>query len=118
MPIPRHGVAGGMLGKDFHLVSGMVTSAAVGAGSDPKVEVHPMPLRAQSPHQFLDLGSTKETAVVTGLHRTGFEQSVAPGRAIELGGVHRDPTGHQCAHRGQHEIETRFFRTQVFEATR
>ena len=40
MPIPRHGVAGGMLGKDFHLVSGMVTSAAVGAGSDPKVEVH------------------------------------------------------------------------------
>ena len=40
MPMPRHGVAGGVLGNKFHLVSGMITSAAAGAGQDPQVEVH------------------------------------------------------------------------------
>jgi N-acetylneuraminic acid mutarotase len=40
MPMPRHGVAGAMIGNQFHLVSGMVTSAAVGAGQDAHVEVH------------------------------------------------------------------------------
>jgi N-acetylneuraminic acid mutarotase len=40
MPMPRHGVAGAVVGNKFHLVSGMLTSAAAGAGQDPKVEVH------------------------------------------------------------------------------
>jgi Kelch motif protein/kelch motif-containing protein len=40
MPIPRHGVAGAVIGNRFHLVSGMVTGAAVGAGSDPGVHLH------------------------------------------------------------------------------
>jgi N-acetylneuraminic acid mutarotase len=40
MPMPRHGVAGAVLGTRFHLVSGMVTSAAVGAGQDEHLEVH------------------------------------------------------------------------------
>ena len=40
MPIPRHGVAGAVLGNEFHLVSGMITSAAAGAGQDGQVEIH------------------------------------------------------------------------------
>jgi N-acetylneuraminic acid mutarotase len=40
MPMPRHGVAGAILGTRFHLVSGMITSAAAGAGQDPKMEIH------------------------------------------------------------------------------
>lgn len=40
MPMPRHGVAGAVLGNRFHLVSGMITTAAAGAGQDPKMEVH------------------------------------------------------------------------------
>ena len=40
MPMPRHGVAGAVLGNRLHLVSGMITSAAAGAGQDPKMEVH------------------------------------------------------------------------------
>jgi N-acetylneuraminic acid mutarotase len=40
MPMPRHGVAGAMIGNKFHLVSGMITSAAAGAGQDRTVEVH------------------------------------------------------------------------------
>jgi len=40
MPMPRHGVAGAMIGNRFHLVSGMITSAAVGAGQDQHLEVH------------------------------------------------------------------------------
>ena len=34
MPIPRHGVAGAMVGNRFHLVSGMVTASGVAAGPD------------------------------------------------------------------------------------
>lgn len=40
MPMPRHGVAGAVIGNRLHLVSGMVTSAAVGAGADAHLEVH------------------------------------------------------------------------------
>jgi hypothetical protein len=40
MPMPRHGVAGAVIGNRFHLVSGMITSAAVGAGQDQHLEVH------------------------------------------------------------------------------
>ena len=40
MPMPRHGVAGAVLGNRFHLVSGMITSAGAMAMLDPKLEVH------------------------------------------------------------------------------
>ena len=40
MPMPRHGVAGAIVGNRFHLVSGMITSAAVGAGADAHLQVH------------------------------------------------------------------------------
>jgi peroxiredoxin/N-acetylneuraminic acid mutarotase len=40
MPMPRHGVAGAVIGNRFHLVSGMITSAGAMAMLDPKLEVH------------------------------------------------------------------------------
>ena len=49
MPMPRHGVAGAILNNRFHLVSGMITSAAAGAGQDPKMEVH------TTSHDVIDL---------------------------------------------------------------
>jgi N-acetylneuraminic acid mutarotase len=49
MPMPRHGVAGAILGNRLHLVSGMITSAAAGAGQDPKMEIH------TSSHDVIDL---------------------------------------------------------------
>ena len=49
MPMPRHGVAGTVIGNRLHLVSGMITSAAAGAGQDQHVEVH------TSAHDIIDL---------------------------------------------------------------
>jgi peroxiredoxin/N-acetylneuraminic acid mutarotase len=40
MPLPRHGVAGVVIGNEFHLVSGMVQSAGSMSFLDPKVQVH------------------------------------------------------------------------------
>jgi len=51
MPMPRHGVAGAILGNRFHLVSGMITSAAAGAGQDPKMEIH------TSSHDVIEVGN-------------------------------------------------------------
>jgi hypothetical protein len=49
MPLPRHGVAGAVIGNRLHLVSGMITSAAVGAGQDPKLNAY------TSAHDAIDL---------------------------------------------------------------
>ncbi len=38
--MPRHGVAGAVIGNRFHLESGMITSAGAMAMLDPKLEVH------------------------------------------------------------------------------
>src|ERR1700730_6024823 len=40
MPMPRHGVAGAVIGNRFQLVSGMVQSAGVLTFLDPKLETH------------------------------------------------------------------------------
>src|SRR6478672_6008684 len=40
MPMPRHGVAGAVIGNRFHLVSGMVQSAGVLTFLDPKLATH------------------------------------------------------------------------------
>src|SRR5262249_46244618 len=41
MPSPRHGVAGAVLGNQFHLVSGMISSAGATAfDHDPHLELH------------------------------------------------------------------------------
>jgi N-acetylneuraminic acid mutarotase len=40
MPMPRHGVAGAVIGDRFHLVSGMIQSAGMLAFQDPHLETH------------------------------------------------------------------------------
>ena len=40
MPMPRHGVAGAVVGDEFHLVSGMVQSSGSMAFLDPKLALH------------------------------------------------------------------------------
>jgi Common central domain of tyrosinase/Kelch motif len=40
MPMPRHGIAGAVIGNEFHLVSGMVQSAGAFTFLDPRLEVH------------------------------------------------------------------------------
>ena len=40
MPMPRHGVAGAVIGNRFHLVSGMIQSAGAMSFLDPKLDVH------------------------------------------------------------------------------
>jgi N-acetylneuraminic acid mutarotase len=40
MPMPRHGLAGAVIGNRFHLVSGMIQSAGAFSFLDPRLEVH------------------------------------------------------------------------------
>jgi peroxiredoxin/N-acetylneuraminic acid mutarotase len=40
MPMPRHGVAGAVIGNRFYLVTGMIQSAGALVMQDPKLEVH------------------------------------------------------------------------------
>ena len=40
MPMPRHGVAGAVIGNRFHLVSGMIQSAGAMVFLDPKLATH------------------------------------------------------------------------------
>jgi N-acetylneuraminic acid mutarotase len=40
MPMPRHGVAGAVIGNEFHLVSGMIQSAGALVFQDPHLETH------------------------------------------------------------------------------
>src|ERR1700739_2602955 len=40
MPLPRHGVAGAVIGNEFHLVSGMIQSAGALVFFDPHLETH------------------------------------------------------------------------------
>lgn len=40
MSMPRHGIAGAVIGSEFHLVSGMIQSAGALSFQDPRLEVH------------------------------------------------------------------------------
>jgi N-acetylneuraminic acid mutarotase len=50
MPMPRHGVAGAVIGNRFHLVSGMIQSAGALTFLDPTLSVH------TAMHDILELG--------------------------------------------------------------
>jgi peroxiredoxin/N-acetylneuraminic acid mutarotase len=56
MPMPRHGVAGAVIGNRFYLASGMITSAGAMAMQDPKLEVH------TSSHDILELPGARSEA--------------------------------------------------------
>jgi N-acetylneuraminic acid mutarotase len=51
MPIPRHGVAGAVIGNEFHLVSGMIQSAASMVFLDPQLATY------TAAHDVLELNS-------------------------------------------------------------
>ena len=59
MPMPRHGVAGAVIGNRFHLVSGMITSAGSMAMLDPKLETH------TASHDVLELPEPSEVKTAT-----------------------------------------------------
>ena len=40
MPMPRHGIAGAVIGNEFHLVSGMIQSAGALTFLDPRLQTH------------------------------------------------------------------------------
>src|SRR6266850_1743769 len=40
MPMPRHGIAGAVIGNEFHLVSGMIQSAGALSFLDPRLQTH------------------------------------------------------------------------------
>ena len=73
MPMPRHGVAGAVIGNRFHLVSGMITSAGAMAMLDPKLEVH------TASHDVLELpGAKSEAGRATTRRRTKASGSPTP----------------------------------------
>ena len=69
MPMPRHGVAGAVIGNRFHLVSGMMQSAAAMAMLDPKLQVD------TASHDILELPGTRSEA---GKTEAGKSETKAP----------------------------------------
>jgi N-acetylneuraminic acid mutarotase len=56
MTIPRHGVAGAVIGNEFHLVSGMIQSAGSMVFLDPQIATN------TAAHDFLELKSGPNAA--------------------------------------------------------
>ena len=81
MPMPRHGIAGAVIGNELHLVSGMIQSAGALSFLDPRLEVH------TGQHDVLELnfffptpqmGAKKEEALPsTGAKNVGAAPSSA-----------------------------------------
>ena len=109
MPMPRHGVAGAVIGSQFHLVSGMVQSAGAMTFFDPHIEVH------TAAHDVLELnfglppaGAKNDGAVPSGVEKnvssptsgTPKDADTAPGAAkkisatpsVDVNGVSAAPT--------------------------
>jgi N-acetylneuraminic acid mutarotase len=73
MPMPRHGVAGGVINNRFHLVSGMVQSAGVLTFLDPKLQTH------TANHDILELqfGAPPATAAKTAVETPSGTRAAA-----------------------------------------
>jgi N-acetylneuraminic acid mutarotase len=69
MPMPRHGVAGAVIGKRFHLVSGMIQSAGALTFLDPTLSTH------TAAHDIFELqfGSIPPTAAPKSAARPPFQ---------------------------------------------
>jgi N-acetylneuraminic acid mutarotase len=77
MPMPRHGVAGAVIGNRFHLVSGMMQSAGAFSFLDPRLEVH------TSSHDVLELQFNPSPP--TGAKGDGASSSAAPKSGATVG---------------------------------
>jgi len=73
MPMPRHGVAGAVIGNRFYLVSGMIQSAGALTFQDPKLEVH------TGAHDVLELHFNPSPP--TGTKSEGTTPSAGPNKA-------------------------------------
>jgi N-acetylneuraminic acid mutarotase len=78
MPMPRHGVAGAVIGNEFHLVSGMIQSAGALTFLDPHLATH------TAAHDVLELKfgtspppGAKPAAKIEGAPASGGAKSVA-----------------------------------------
>jgi hypothetical protein len=80
MPMPRHGIAGAVIGNELHLVSGMIQSAGALTFLDPRLEVH------TGQHDVLELnfffptpttGAKEEALPSTGAKTVGAASSSA-----------------------------------------
>jgi hypothetical protein len=60
MPMPRHGVAGAVLGNEFHLVSGMMQTAGAMTFMDPQITTY------TAVHDVLELKANPLAAASTG----------------------------------------------------
>jgi len=79
--MPRHGIAGAVIGNEFHLVSGMIQSAGALSFQDPRLEVH------TGQHDVLELNfffptpttgaKNEETPPSTGAKNVGVSPSSA-----------------------------------------
>ena len=80
MPMPRHGVAGAVIGNRFHLVSGMIQSAGALTFLDPTLSTH------TAMHDILELqfGAPPPTAAAKSAApappRTGDRHQLPAGR--------------------------------------
>jgi N-acetylneuraminic acid mutarotase len=72
MPMPRHGVAGAVIGNRFHLVSGMVQSAGMLAFLDPHLATH------TAAHDVLELQFNPNPPAATPAPKSGAAPSQGP----------------------------------------
>ena len=72
MPMPRHGVAGAVIGDRFHLVSGMIQSAGAMSFLDPHLAIH------TAAHDVLELQFNPSPP--TGNKSEGTTPSAGPGK--------------------------------------
>ena len=72
MPMPRHGVAGAVIGNRFHLVSGMIQSAGAMSFLDPNLAIH------TAAHDVLELQFNPSPP--TGKKSEGTTPSAGPGK--------------------------------------
>ena len=77
MPMPRHGIAGGVIGNRFHLVSGMMQSAGALTFLDPTLSTH------TAMHDILELqfGAPPPTAAAQSAAATPSQAPATPASA-------------------------------------
>jgi len=106
MPMPRHGIAGAVIGNEFHLVSGMIQSAGALSFLDPRLEVHtgqhdvlelnfffPTPATGAKQEQALpstgakNVGTAPSSAAVNNLSATSSSARLKNASAISTEGA-------------------------------
>ena len=107
MPMPRHGIAGAVIGNRFHLVSGMMQSAGALTFLDPTLSTH------TALHDILELqfGAPPPTAAATGAaaafagSRHGCDRRRGPFPAVDAGGKDFDGCAFPGSEEGLHALQ-------------